>query len=221
MQRILSLSLVLILLLGSLGCASKTETGAAVGAGTGAAAGALIGAATGNTVVGALIGAAVGGTAGAIIGNYMDRQAAELEADLEGATITRVGEGIKITFDSGLLFEVNKSDVNAVSQHNLANLAVILNKYDDTNVLIEGHTDADGTEEYNQKLSERRAVAVRSFLATQSVYAARMTTMGYGESQPVADNDSAAGKAQNRRVEVGIMANDKLKKAAEKQAGEG
>ena len=141
-----------------------------------------------------------------------------MEKDLEGAKIERIGEGIKVTFDSGILFDVNKAELQPTAEQNLINLAVILNKYDDTDILIEGHTDSDGTEEHNQKLSERRANSVQHFLVTGAVAGARMTTRGYGETQPVADNSSSSGKALNRRVEVAIMANDDLKKQAEKQA---
>ena len=215
-RTLMVLTLALSLVVG--GCASKAQTGALIGTAGGAAAGAAVGSAAGNTLVGALMGAAIGGAAGLLIGNYMDQQAAELEEELEGVTVTRVGEGIKLTFASGLLFAVNKSDLTPTSQENLVALSRVLNKYPDTNVLIEGHTDADGAEDYNQQLSERRASSVKAFLAAQSVSAPRMTTMGYGESQPVADNATTQGKAQNRRVEVAIMANEELKKKMEKQA---
>jgi outer membrane protein OmpA-like peptidoglycan-associated protein len=207
------------LLSGAVGCASRTKTGAAVGTATGAAVGAAIGKASGNTAVGAIIGAAVGGAAGAYIGHYMDEQAAEIDRDLEGAKVERVGEGIKITFDSGILFDVNKADLRTVAQQNLNELATILKKYSDTNILIEGHTDSDGTEEHNLELSERRAQSVANFLARANVDATRFTIMGYGEAQPVASNATVEGKQLNRRVELAIMANDKLKKRAAEQAG--
>ena len=210
---------VLILAL-SAGCGSwsnKTK-GAVVGAAAGAAAGAVIGNEAGNTAVGAIIGAVVGGAAGAYIGSYMDRQAAEMERDLEGAKIVRVGEGIKITFDSGLLFAVDKATLNDASRRELAELAVILNKYEDTNVLLEGHTDATGSDEYNLELSRKRAQAVANELSMKAVNATRFTIMGYGEVQPIADNDSEYGRQQNRRVEVAIYANDKLKKVAKERA---
>ena len=213
--------LVGILLVTTLGCASmnRTQKGMAVGGATGAVVGGVIGKQAGNTAVGAIIGAAVGGASGAYIGHYMDKQAAELERDLAGAKIERVGEGIKITFDSGILFDVNKADLQPAAKQNLTNLATVLNKYDDTNILIEGHTDTDGSEEHNFALSERRARSVSMELAQHSVPSARMTIMGYGEAQPVADNGTSWGKQANRRVEIAIMANDELKKAAEKQAG--
>jgi outer membrane protein OmpA-like peptidoglycan-associated protein len=173
----------------------------------------------GNTVVGAILGAAIGGAAGAYIGNYMDKQAAEMERDLEGATITRVGEGIKITFDSGILFDVNQATLRPQSVQNLTDLARILQKYEDTNILIEGHTDATGTEEYNLDLSRRRAQAVENFLGQLNVRTARVSIAGYGEAQPVASNDTDDGRQANRRVELAIMANEKLKKIAEERAG--
>ncbi|MEJ2721221.1 MAG: OmpA family protein [bacterium] len=202
----------------NIGCSwSSKSKGALIGAGAGAAAGAAVGHQAGNTAVGAIIGAAVGGAAGAYIGNYMDKQAAEMERDLEGAKIERVGEGIKITFDSGLLFDVDRATLKPASQTNLTNLAGILNKYEDTNVLLEGHTDASGSDEYNLELSNKRAQSVANYLAGQQVNPTRFTIMGYGESQPIADNGTVEGRAQNRRVEVAIYANEKLKKAAEKK----
>jgi len=210
--------LIALVLVGSMGCSwSQKSKGAVIGAGSGAAVGAVIGNAAGNTAVGAIIGAAVGGAAGAYIGNYMDKQAAEMEQDIEGAKIERVGEGIKITFDSGLLFDFDKATLRQASQQNLTNLAVILNKYPDTNVLMEGHTDSKGSDDYNLNLSRSRAQAVASFLSGQQVNAARFTITGYGEAQPIATNDTEDGQQQNRRVEVAIYANDKLKKVAEEK----
>lgn len=218
MKTTVSYALILTMT-ASLGCSSmsNTEKGAIGGAAAGAAIGGVIGHQSGNTAVGAIIGAAVGGAAGAWIGNYMDKQAAEIERDLEGATVERIGEGIKITFDSGLMFDVDKSELKPASKQNLSELAVILNKYPDTNILLEGHTDATGTNDYNLDLSKRRSQSVANYLAGQQVMETRFTIMGYGEDQPIASNESADGRAQNRRVEVAIYANDKLKKTAEKQ----
>jgi outer membrane protein OmpA-like peptidoglycan-associated protein len=199
------------------GCnASKAAKGGAIGAAAGGVVGGVIGKKAGNTLLGAIIGAAVGGATGAIIGRYMDKQAAELQRDLQNAKIERVGEGIKITFDSGILFDVNSFALKAESRKNIEDLARVLQKYPDTNILIEGHTDATGTPEHNQTLSENRANAVSTYLKTQGVTAARITNTGYGENQPVEDNASESGKRANRRVEVAIIANEKLKKAAEK-----
>lgn len=201
------------------GCnSSRALKGGAIGTGAGAGVGAVIGNQFGDngTAIGAIIGAAVGGTAGALIGRHMDKQAEELREDLQGAEVTRVGEGIKITFDSGLLFGVDKSELNATSRANLTELAATLNKYEDTDILIEGHTDADGSDEHNLALSEERAKSVSRFLIAQNVKASRFSTVGYGEAQPVADNSTADGKAQNRRVEIAIYANKKMQRAAEK-----
>jgi outer membrane protein OmpA-like peptidoglycan-associated protein len=201
-------------------CATNTQTGAAVGAGGGAVIGAIIGKAAGNTAAGAIIGAALGGAAGAIIGHYMDEQAAELERDLQGARIERVGEGIKITFGSALLFDVDRSDLRPEAQAELVKLTRILQKYDDTNILVEGHTDATGSEDYNMDLSLRRSSSVATFLAYQGVVRGRLSAVGYGELQPIASNEASDGRQQNRRVEVAIWANDDLKAAAKRQAGE-
>jgi len=198
---------------------NKSQKGAVIGAGSGAVVGGLIGKATGNTAVGAIVGAAIGGVAGAYIGHYMDKQAEEMRRDIAGAKIERVGEGIKITFDSGLMFDVNKATLRSESKENLAKLSTILNKYEDTNILLEGHTDATGSDEYNLDLSRKRAESVSNYLATRGVFPNRFTIMGYGESQPIADNESEVGRQQNRRVEVAIYANEKLKKVAKTQAG--
>ena len=222
MQRMQQRTIVLLLAGATIMPACNTSRavkGGAIGAGAGGGIGAVIGNQVGGkdgTAVGAIIGAVVGGTAGALIGRHMDKQAEELRNDLEGATVERVGEGIKITFDSGLLFAVDKSDLSQTSESNLRELATTLAKYEDTEVLVEGHTDADGADEHNQQLSEARARSVQRYLVAQGVRAGRLTTMGYGEVQPVADNSTAAGKANNRRVEIAIYANDKMKKAAER-----
>jgi len=219
MRNIITIILLTVLVAGvheSCGM-SKTAEGAAIGAMAGAAVGGIIGHQTGNTAAGAIIGGAIGGAAGAYIGNYMDKQAEEIQADLEGAKVERIGEGIKITFDSGILYDVNKATLRPEAKTNLDKLAVILNKYADTNILIEGHTDATGTDEYNLELSRNRASSVSNYLAGLAVDSKRFTTMGYGESQPIATNDTDEGRQQNRRVEIAIMANDKLKKAAEEK----
>jgi outer membrane protein OmpA-like peptidoglycan-associated protein len=204
----------------TLGCSSwnKTEKGAAIGATAGAVVGGVIGHEAGNTAVGAIIGAAVGGAAGAYIGHYMDKQAEEMRRDLEGAKVERVGEGIKITFDSGILFDVNSSALRPEARTNLEKLATILNKYSDTEILIEGHTDSTGRREYNMDLSLHRAQSVANDLAAQAVLIDRFHIMGYGPDQPVATNTTADGRQANRRVDLAIYANDKLKKVASEQA---
>jgi outer membrane protein OmpA-like peptidoglycan-associated protein len=218
-MKYLKIVLVVGLVVALVGCAnmSRQQKGTAIGAGSGAVIGGLIGSNSDNTALGALIGAAVGGAAGAFIGDYMDDQAEEIERDLEGATVTRVGEGIKITFDSGLLFSVDSASMQPAGQTNLTNLAEILHKYDDTLILIEGHTDSSGSEEHNLGLSRSRAQSVANQLSGLSVDATRFTIMGYGESQPIEDNGTVGGRQANRRVELAIMANDDLKKVAEDQ----
>ncbi|MGC3943483.1 MAG: OmpA family protein [Chryseolinea sp.] len=199
------------------GCkASNTTKGGAIGAGVGGAIGGVIGHQSDNTVIGAIIGAAVGGTAGALIGRHMDKQAEELKRDLKGAKVERVGEGILITFDSGLLFGFDSYALQSATKTNLSELAGTLKKYEDTDILVEGHTDNTGDDNYNQSLSEKRADEVKSYLVQQQVGTSRITTKGYGEKQPLAPNDTEAGKKSNRRVEVAIYANDEMKKLAKK-----
>jgi len=219
-KRFVMIPLALVVLAGSMaGCAnmSRTERGAATGAGAGAIIGGVIGKATGSTAKGAIIGAAVGGTAGAIIGAQMDKQAAELEEELEGAEVERVGEGIEVTFDSAILFAFDSAELSASARRNLSNLATNLQKYPNTDLVIVGHTDNVGSEEYNQRLSERRAASAANYLASQGVSRSRMTTVGRGESEPIASNATAEGRAENRRVVIGIFANDEYRQQLEAQ----
>lgn len=195
---------------------SKTAKGGIIGAGAGAVVGGVIGRITGNTAAGAIIGAAVGGSTGAVIGRRMDKQAEELRRDMENAKIERVGEGIKITFASGILFATNSAELQPASKTDIEKLAATLKKYGDTNVIIQGHTDNTGSDAINQPLSERRAQAVSDYITSLGVESGRLTAEGFGSNQPVADNTTEAGKQANRRVEVAIFANEKLKKAAER-----
>jgi outer membrane protein OmpA-like peptidoglycan-associated protein len=195
---------------------TKTQKGAVIGAAAGGAAGAVIGKKVGSTAKGAIIGAAVGGTAGAIIGRRMDKQAEELAMEIPGARVERVGEGIVVTFDSGLLFAYDSDAIQGAARTNLSNLAESLRKYQDTDVLIVGHTDATGSDSYNQGLSERRSAAAANYLATNGVTRARVRTAGRGESEPIESNEVAEGRAQNRRVEVVIVANEQLRQTAGK-----
>ncbi|WP_246850005.1 MULTISPECIES: OmpA family protein [Rufibacter] len=195
---------------------NKTAKGGIIGAGGGAILGGIIGKATGNTARGAIIGAAVGGATGAVIGRRMDKQAEELEREMKNAQVERVGEGIKVTFDAGLLFATNSAELQASSKQDIQKLAETLKKYPGTNVLIEGHADNTGTDAINQPLSERRAQAVANYATSLGVEPSRLQTRGYGSTQPVADNSTAAGRQQNRRVEVAIFASEELKKAAER-----
>ncbi|KAA9349488.1 OmpA family protein [Larkinella humicola] len=195
---------------------NNTQRGAIIGAGAGAVAGGLIGRKSGNTAVGAILGATVGGAGGALIGRQMDKQAEELRRRLENARIERVGEGIKITFDSDFLFDVDQYNLKSANRDNMTKLAETLKKYNDTEVLIEGHADNTGSDQHNLKLSERRAKTVAKLLQSEGIKGNRLTEKGYGESQPLADNSSVSGRQQNRRVEVAIFANEKLRKAAER-----
>ena len=203
-----------------MGCnATKTQKGAAIGGTAGAVGGTIIGKAAGNKTLGTIIGAIVGGTAGAIIGNDMDKQAKQIQTQVPGAKVERVGEGIKVEFNEKILFAFSKSDLSDSAKINLDNLATILKNNPNTNIEIQGHTDSRGTEEYNMGLSLRRANAVKDYLISQVIDSARMTVKGYGETAPAYSNDTPEGMSQNRRVEFLITANDKMKADAEKQAG--
>jgi outer membrane protein OmpA-like peptidoglycan-associated protein len=218
MKRAMVIGMCALMLAAAIGCSwSRKEKGAAIGAGAGAVIGGAIGHQAGNTAVGAILGAAIGGAAGAYIGNYMDKQAAEIEKDLEGAKVERIGEGIKITFDSGILFDVNSSALQPAAKTNLTKLAAVLNKYPDTDILVEGHTDSTGPYDHNMDLSLRRAQSVANHMTGLQVLASRFRMMGYGPDQPVATNETQAGRQANRRVDIAIFANDKLKDAAKKQ----
>jgi outer membrane protein OmpA-like peptidoglycan-associated protein len=190
-------------------CAWSNKTkGAAIGTAGGAAAGAAVGSKTGSTARGAIIGAVVGGAAGMIIGNQMDKQAEELQQQVAGATVQRVGEGLVVTFDSGLLYDFDSSEIRAEAGRNLQNLATSLREYANTDILIVGHTDSSGSDGYNQDLSMRRANAASGYLASHGVAWGRMHTSGMGESESVATNDTEAGRQLNRRIEIAIYANE-------------
>jgi outer membrane protein OmpA-like peptidoglycan-associated protein len=200
------------------GCKSmnKTQKGAIIGAASGAAVGAAVGSAAKNTALGAIIGAGVGGATGAIIGKQMDKQAKEI-ASIPGAEVKRVGEGINVTFESGVLFGVDQSTISPNAQSKIKDLATIFAKYPDEYILIEGHTDASGSSEHNMQLSERRAKAVAAFLQSQNVAGERIKTAWYGESQPKYPNNTEANKAQNRRVEFAIYASEAMIEKAKKE----
>jgi outer membrane protein OmpA-like peptidoglycan-associated protein len=183
--------------------------------------GGLIGKAAGSTAKGAILGAVVGGAAGAVIGHRMDEQAKELENRLPNATVERVGEGIQVTFDSGILFDVDSDVLRAASQSNLTALAKSIADYPGTAILVVGHTDNTGTDAHNQTLSERRADSARAFLLQQGVASDRVTATGKGESEPISTNDTAEGRQQNRRVEVAIFADEAFQKKMIAQYGRG
>lgn len=184
----------------------------------GTAAGAVIGGVLGNNLgkgknapAGAVLGGIVGGVAGNVIGRNMDKQAKEIKETLPGAEVERVGEGIKVTMKENMVnFGFDSSDLTSAAKANLDKLAQVLKNNMDTNINIYGHTDSKGTDAYNLSLSERRAAAVKNYLVSQGVSASRMFTMGVGEKEPVASNDTDAGRAENRRVEFAITANEEM-----------
>ncbi len=210
---------------------NKTQRGAAAGAAGGAVIGGVIGNNVGNknnTVLGAIIGGVIGGVAGGIIGNKMDRQAEKIKNEIPGAEVQRVGEGIIVTFNEnnpdgskmGVYFDFDKSDITNNSKRALDKLVQIFNEYPETNILVEGHTDDKGADDYNLALSERRAQAVGSYLKAQGIPASRLTISWYGESQPKVENSTDVTRAENRRVEFAITANEKMKAEAKKEAGQ-
>ena len=203
----------------SAGCARHAQRGLVIGAAGGAVAGGIIGKVAGSTAKGAIIGAAVGGAAGAIIGDQMDRQTAELKQSVKGAKVERVGEGIQVTFASGLLYDFDSDAVKPESRANLRELANSLEKHPDSDLLILGHTDSVGTAEYNKRLSVQRADAAAEYLISQGVRRSRVGTGGLGEEEPVASNDTEPGRGQNRRVEVAIYASEKQRNEARRKAG--
>lgn len=204
--------------------ANNKQKGAVIGSTGGAVIGGVVGNNTGdgNSALGAIIGGVVGGAAGAYIGNRMDKQAQEIEQEIPGAEVERVGEGINVTFDenSGVYFDTEKYNINSRSRETLNKLAAILEEYPDSNVLVEGHTDSAGSESYNLTLSKNRAQAVTAFLVDEGLDRNRFDTKWFGEAQPKYDNDTEEGRAKNRRVELAIVANEDLIEEAEREAGE-
>ena len=194
--------------------ASRKEKGAVIGTVAGATVGGIIGNNTGSTARGAIIGAVVGGTAGAVIGHQMDQQAKELKFEIPGAIVERVGEGIQVTFASGILYDFDSDVIRVEAGQNLQTLASSLKKYPNTQLLIVGHTDALGSTEYNQDLSARRASSASRYLTVLGLGASRMQTFGKGELEPLAVNGTEAGRQLNRRIEVAIFAGDKARTAA-------
>lgn len=204
------------------GCKSmnRTQKGAVIGAAGGGAVGAVVGRALGNTAMGAIVGATVGGVTGAVIGRKMDKQAEEMKKVLGDAEVKRVGEGIVIEFKDKVLFGYDRSDLSTQAQANLDKLANVLQKYPDTNIEILGHTDDKGTDAYNQGLSERRANSAAGYLRTKGVTSTRISTKGLGESDPKVANDTDTNRAENRRVEFVITANEKMVEEAKREANQ-
>jgi outer membrane protein OmpA-like peptidoglycan-associated protein len=216
-----SVTWLLATALSTAGCASwsKTEKGAVIGAAGGAAVGAVTGHITGSTVRGVLIGAVIGGAAGALIGRDMDKQAEVLARELPpGTQVSRVGEGIAVTFESGLLFPFDSAALKPEARDNLRKLARSLGENARTDVLIVGHTDSTGRPAYNQGLSERRARSAADYLSDQGVGRGRLRTEGRGEDEPIAGNDTEDDRQRNRRVEVAIYADEEWREEARRAA---
>jgi outer membrane protein OmpA-like peptidoglycan-associated protein len=226
MIKTISISLMMVLIV-SMGCKTskdsakkntgmnKTEKGAVIGASSGAVVGAIVGNKSKNTALGAILGAVVGGTVGVVIGNKMDKQAKKIEDELgKTAKVERVGEGIKLTFNSQLLFDFGKANLMESNKADLQKLAESLKEYPNTDLLIVGHTDDVGSDSFNQTLSEKRAAAVSNQLSSMGVGSNRLKIEGKGESIPTASNDNESGRSQNRRVEIAIYANEKMKSEA-------
>ncbi len=214
-----SVALASVVILGS-GCSTMTRTqkGAVIGSATGGTIGALIGKKAGNTAVGAILGGAIGGTAGAFIGRKMDRQAEEIQNTVPGAEVIKAGEGLIVKFDSGILFDFNKANLKDAARTNIANLATSMKNNPETNIMVIGHTDDVGSDSYNYTLSQQRAQSVKDFAVSSGVSISRISITGKGETEPIADNTTEAGRAQNRRVEIVIVANDQLKNEARQSA---
>lgn len=204
---------------------NHTQRGAAVGATSGAVIGGVLGNNVGkgdNAVLGAIAGAVIGGVAGGLIGNRMDKQAEKIENTLPGAEVVRTAEGIQVILDeqSDVRFEYDKSDLTAQAKANLDKLIPVFNEYPDTDILVVGFTDSKGSDAYNQGLSERRASSVVAYLKAKGISSSRLKSIGQGETNPRGDNNTEAGRAQNRRVEFGITANDKMIEDAKNEAGQ-
>ena len=223
---LLSLSFLLGTVLS--GCESvkntnKTQRGAAIGAVGGAILGGVLGnniGKGGNGALGAVLGGVIGGVAGGVIGNKMDKQARKISETLPGAKVERVGEGIKLTLgENSIRFDTNKSTLTSTAKANLDKLVPVFNEYPDTDIQIYGYTDSSGADDYNLKLSERRAASVKSYLSGKGLASSRFKTSGLGETDPIATNETIDGKSQNRRVEFAITANDKMVNDAKKESG--
>jgi outer membrane protein OmpA-like peptidoglycan-associated protein len=212
MVQVRAICLGLVVVLGT-SCATKAGKGAAIGAGGGALRGAGIGALAGGgkgALVGGAIGAGVGAGSGALIGHYMDKQEKALK-DVKGAKVERQGDQLLVKFNSAILFDTGKAELKPQSKKDLTEFAKVLKEYKDTDLVIEGHTDNKGKKDFNQKLSEERAKSVVSLLEAEGVQAARLTAHGLGDTVPVGDNSTDAGRQQNRRVQVQIAANQELR----------
>lgn len=220
----LSLCLVLMTSCKAVDNANNKQKGGVIGAAGGALLGAIIGNNVGdgnNSELGAVIGGVVGGGAGVLIGNKMDKQAQEIEAEIPGATVERVDNGIVLTFDeqSGVYFDTEKYNINAKSQETLNKLAAVFSEYPETNILVVGHTDSSGNDAYNMTLSKNRAQAVTNYLMGKGLSSGRFTTEWFGEEKPMYDNATAEGRSKNRRVNIAIVPNETMVQQAQQEAG--
>jgi outer membrane protein OmpA-like peptidoglycan-associated protein len=229
-KQIGMMALALTLVAGITSCeatknANNKQKGAVIGVAGGAVLGAILGnnmGKGGNGEVGAVIGGVVGGAAGVLIGAKMDKNAQKIEEEIPGAKVERVDDGIVVTFDenSGVNFATNKYNINESSKETLDKLTGILREFPDTKVLVIGHTDSSGGDELNMTLSKNRAMSVTNyFTGAKKLYASRFTTNWFGENSPIATNDTAEGRAKNRRVNIVIVPSQKMKDDAEKKAG--
>jgi outer membrane protein OmpA-like peptidoglycan-associated protein len=220
--QVLTAAVALVAFAGALGCANegglldtKTKQGAVIGTLAGAAAGAAIGGKK-HRAGGALIGAAAGAVAGGLIGNYLDKQAQELDA-IPGAEVEKKNDALIVNFEGGILFDTNSSTLSPGGQDRLRSVARTVSQYPKERMIVKGHTDSTGNAQYNQRLSEERANNVRSFLVVEGVPAARVTAIGFGASMPVANNTTPEGRQQNRRVEIEIRPDEEVMSSGETQ----
>ncbi len=212
-------TLLLVVTVGIASCSnmSRLTKGTIIGSTAGAAVGAAAGSYFGDTTKGAIIGAVVGGATGAIIGRSMDKQAEELARNVDNATVARFGEGIAISFESGLLFGFDSAELQPAARENLRKLSSSLKSYPDSDILVLGHTDSSGSDSYNQTLSERRAFAAKDYLVSLGIASSRIKSQGKGEAEPISDNGTDTGREKNRRIEVAIFASQEYVKKIQAQ----
>lgn len=228
MNKLGIFSLTVLMCIGLTNCnavknANNKQKGGVIGATSGAVIGAIIGnnvGKGGNGELGAVIGGVVGGTAGVLIGAKMDKQAQKIEEEIPGAQVERVDNGIVVTFDenSGVYFATDKYNINSASQQTLNKLIGVFKEYPDTNLLVVGHTDSVGSEDYNMTLSKNRAYSVTNYLTSNGISGTRLTTNWFGETQPMHDNSTAEGRAKNRRVNIAILPNEKMIQDAQNES---
>jgi outer membrane protein OmpA-like peptidoglycan-associated protein len=231
MKKIIALALVITITASTVltSCdviknSNKTQRGAVIGGAAGAVLGGVLGnnvGKGGNGAMGAVLGGVVGGVVGGVIGNKMDKQAREIQTAIPGAKVERVGEGIKLVLgENSVRFDTSKSTLTPAAKANLDKLIPVFQSYADTDIVVYGYTDSSGNVDKNQILSEQRSASVNAYLAAKGLNTARFKSVGMGIADPVASNETVEGKAQNRRVEFAITANDKMVEDAKKEAGQ-